>query len=128
MKKIKFGILILLGIFLIISCNNNDDENPQTEINGEYVGIFERGENNSIVELTFNNGNWSGESEIIKFPALCNGTYTNSGNTITFENACPWTAEFDWTLILGGEWNYSLNENLLILTKTNGDKYTLTKQ
>jgi hypothetical protein len=124
----KPKILILIGlIFVILSCNN-DDENPQTEINGEYVGIFERGGNNSNVELTFNNGNWTGESEIVKFPALCNGTYSNSGNVITFENACPWTAEFDWTLILGGEWNYSLNGNSLILTKTNGDKYTLTKQ
>tara|TARA_R110002124_G_scaffold214111_3_gene380152 strand:- start:66 stop:443 length:378 start_codon:yes stop_codon:yes gene_type:complete len=124
----KPKVLILIGlIFVILSCNN-DDENPQTEINGEYVGIFERGGNNSSVELTFNNGNWSGESEIVKFPALCNGTYSNSGNVITFENACPWTAEFDWTLILGGEWNYSLNGNSLILTKTNGDKYTLTKQ
>ncbi|MEP4780703.1 MAG: hypothetical protein ABJZ18_07005, partial [Algibacter sp.] len=89
---------------------------------------FVRGGNNSNVELTFNNGNWTGESEIVKFPALCNGTYSNSGNVITFENACPWTAEFDWTLILGGEWDYSLNGNSLILTKTNGDKYTLTKQ
>lgn len=124
----KPKILILIGlIFVILSCNN-DDENSQTEINGEYVGIFERGENNSNVELTFNNGNWYGESEVTKFPALCNGTYSNSGDIITFENACPWTAEFDWTLILGGEWNYNLNGNTLILTNTNGDKYTLTKQ
>lgn len=124
----KPKVLILIGlIFVILSCNN-DDEIPQTEINGEYVGIFERGGNNSNVELTFKNGNWSGESEIIKFPALCNGTYSNSGNIITFENACPWTAEFDWTLILSGEWNYSLIGNSLTLTKTNGDKYTLTKQ
>lgn len=124
----KPKILILIGlIFVILSCNN-DDEKPQTEINGEYVGIFERGGNNSNVELTFNNGNWTGESEIVKFPALCNGTYSKSGNVISFENSCPWTAEFDWTLILGGEWNFSLNGNSLILTKTNGDKYTLTKQ
>ncbi len=124
----KPKILILIGlIFVILSCNN-DDENSQTEINGEYVGIFERGENNSNVELTFNNGNWNGESEVTKFPALCNGTYSNSGDVITFENACPWTAEFDWTLILGGKWNYNLNGNTLILTNTNGDKYTLTKQ
>ncbi|WP_241748736.1 META domain-containing protein [Aestuariibaculum suncheonense] len=112
---------------LILSCNS-DDESPQAVINGEYIGIFERGENNSNVELIFNNGNWRGESEVVKFPALCNGTYSSSGNVITFENACPWTAEFDWSLILTGEWNYSLDGNSLILTKTNGDKYTLTKQ
>ncbi len=125
---IKQNFLILVGLlFIILSCNT-DDENSQPEINGEYVGVFERDGNNSNVELTFNNGNWTGESEIVKFPALCNGTYSSSGNVITFENACFWTAEFDWTLILSGEWNYRLNGNSLILTKTNGDKYTLTKQ
>ena len=124
----KPEILILIGIIFISFACNSDDQNSQTEINGGYVGIFERGGNNSNVALTFNNGNWTGESEIVKFPALCNGTYSNSGNVITFENACPWTAEFDWTLILGGEWSYSLNGNSLILIKTNGDKYTLTKQ
>ena len=85
----KPKILILIGlIFVILSCNN-DNENSQPEINGEYVGIFERGENSSNVELTFNNGNWNGESETEKFPALCNGNYSISGNVITFENACP---------------------------------------
>ncbi len=124
----KSKVLLIIGlIFVILSCNK-DDENSQTEINGEYVGFFERGGNNSSVKLTFNNGSWSGESEIVKFPALCNGTYSKSGNVITFENACTWTAEFDWTLILGGDWNYSLKGNSLVLTKTNGDKYTLTKQ
>ena len=78
--------------------------------------------------MTFINGTWTGESGIVKFPALCNGTYSNSSNAMTFENACVWTADFDWTLILGGDWTYTFNGNLLIMTKSNGDKYTLTKQ
>ncbi|SIQ73233.1 hypothetical protein [Maribacter ulvicola] len=124
----KLKLLFLIGLLLVIlSCNTND-ENPKTEINGKYIGIFERNGKNSNVELTFNDGNWTGESEIVKFPALCNGRYSYTANIITFENACPWTAEFDWSLILGGEWNYSFNGNLLILAKKNGDKYTLTKQ
>jgi hypothetical protein len=121
-------ILFLSVIILLIIGCNKDDENIETNIDGIYTGIFERGGNNSNVELIFNNGTWIGKSETVKFPALCNGGYSISGNVITFENACAWTAEFDWTLILGDEWNYSLNGNLLILTKTNGDKYTLTKQ
>ena len=124
----KPKILILIGIIFIIFACNNDDENPQTEINGEYVGIFERDGRSSNVEFTFNNGTWTGESQIVKFPALCYGTYSNSGNVITFENHCAWTTEFDGTLILVGEWNYSLNGNSLILTNTYRDKYTLTKK
>ncbi|MGM0946127.1 MAG: hypothetical protein ACQEW9_13160 [Bacteroidota bacterium] len=123
--KTKF--LILIGILITtLACNNDDNSLPNIE--GEYIGIFERGGNTSNVELTFNNGAWTGESETEKFPALCNGTYSISGKVIAFENACAWTAEFDWTLILSDNWNYNLNGNTLVLTKTNEDKYTLTKQ
>ena len=120
-------VLYMIVVLSIISCNK-DDENIDTNIQGNYNGIFERNGNSSNVELTFNNGNWAGESDIVKFPALCSGTYAISGNKIAFENSCFWTAEFDWSLILSDDWNYNLNENSLILTKTNGDKYTLTKQ
>ena len=122
--KFLFLSLIILSTF---GCNKEDD-NIETSIDGNYIGIFERSGNTSNVELTFNNGIWTGESETVKFPALCNGTYSDSGNVMTFENSCTWTAEFDWTLILGGDWSYTFNGNLLIMTKSNGDKYTLTKQ
>ena len=120
-------ILILIGILITtFACNNNDDDS-QSNIEGVYTGIFERNGNTFNVDLTFTNDSWTGESEIAKSPALCSGTYSISGNLITFENACAWTAEFDHSLILGGEWNFSLNGNTLILTKNNEDKYTLTK-
>jgi hypothetical protein len=122
--KFLFLAIIILSIF---GCNK-EDENIEKSIDGNYFGIFERSGNTTNVALTFNNGIWTGESETMKFPALCNGTYSSSGNVMTFENACAWTAEFDWTLILGGDWSYTLNGNLLIMTKANGDKYTLTKQ
>lgn len=124
----KTKIFFLLTLVITIFGCNKDDENIETSIDGNYIGIFDRSGNTSNVELTFNNGTWTGESETVKFPALCNGTYSGSGNVITFKNACAWTAEFDWSLILGGDWNYTLNGNSLILTKANGDKYTLTKQ
>ncbi len=123
----KSKILISIGIILItIACNN--DDNSQSHIDGDYIGIFERNGNFTNVELTFMNGTWTGESEVVKFPALCNGTYSISENLVTFENSCSWTADFDWTLILSNEWNYNLNGNKLILTNNNEDKYTLTKQ
>ncbi|PCE62843.1 hypothetical protein [Sediminicola luteus] len=127
-EKQIMKLKVLISLLVIVPSCKNDDDNLQTKINGQYVGIFERDGNKSNVTLTFNNGNWIGESETVKFPALCNGTFTNSGNVINFENACIWTAEFDWTLILGGEWHYNLHGNSLIITKTNGDKYNLTKQ
>ena len=96
--KTKIFFLLTL-VITIIGCNK-DDENTEANVDGNYIGVFERDGNTSNIELTFNNGTWTGESETEKFPALCNGTYSISGNVIAFENACNWTAEFDWTLIL----------------------------
>ena len=83
----KTKIFFLLTLVITIFGCNKDDEHIETSIDGNYIGIFDRSGNTSNVELTFNNGTWTGESEIVKFPALCNGTYSISGNIVTFENA-----------------------------------------
>jgi len=123
----KLKTLILIGILVIAFACNNDDE-IQPNIDGKYVGIFERNGNTSNVELNLNNGTYFGESETEKFPGICNGNYSISNNSIDFENLCAWTAEFDWSLILVENWNFIFENNVLTLTKSNGDKYTLTKQ
>jgi hypothetical protein len=124
----KPRILILIGILITTFACNNDDDNSQPNINGEYTGFFERDGNTSNVELNFINGVYSGVSDTEKFPAICNGNYSMSNVSVQFENECVWTADFDWTLILKENWSYTLQNNILIMTKSNGDKYTLTKQ
>ncbi|EKT4520703.1 hypothetical protein JE945_002472 [Flavobacterium psychrophilum] len=121
-------LIIVTFLFILISCSKNDAEVeiPQN-INGNYVGFFERNGVSSNVQLNLTNGTFNGQSTTLKFPALCNGTYIITSNTITFEDKCMWTAEFDWTLILNGEWNYIMNGNNLTLTKANGDKYVLSQ-
>jgi hypothetical protein len=125
--KTKTFMLIMLVIAILTSCDK-DDNNVKTNIDGNYIGTFERGENITNVEISFNNGIFNGQSDVEKFPALCNGSYSITENLITFENACPWTAEFDWTLILSGNWTYNIINNELILINDIGDKYTLTEQ
>ncbi len=124
----KTKILMMMGLLIAMVGCHEDAQQLQGHINGTYVGIFERNGNSSGVELTFNRGAFNGQSEIEKFPALCNGTYVISGNSIIFANDCPWTAEFDWSLILSDAWNFGLNNNILTMTHPNGDKYTLTQQ
>lgn len=122
----KTLFLIILAL-TILGCNTADEITPQN-VAGDYTGVFQRGQNTSNVTLTLQGGNWSGESEFEKFPALCSGTYTLSDDNITFVNACIWTAEFDWSLILSGQWKCKWKDNSLVITYTNGDQYTLTKQ
>lgn len=120
------NLIFLVLLVAMLGCNQ-DDENLQT-LNGTYIGIFERDGEVADVELTLDNGTYQGQGEHPKFPAICRGTYTLSGNKITFVNTCAWTANFDWTLILSGEWQFALNNKVLIMTNAAGDRYTLNRQ
>jgi hypothetical protein len=124
--KSKTLILVCL-LFTIISCKK-EEAKIHTIIDGLYKGEFVRNRNTSKVEITFKNGSFNGKSDIEKFPALCNGAYVITGNTLTFTNNCFWTAEFDWSLILSDQWKFVLNKKVLILRKSNGDKYSLKQQ
>ncbi len=80
---------------------------------GRYVGTFQRNTSTagqiSNVTITFSANNWTGQSQYAKYLALCHGTYIAKGtNSISFENACPWTAEFDWTLILSQDYKITI--------------------
>ena len=97
-------------------------------LNGSFQGSFKRDDKTANVTLNLNNNVFSGTSDVDKFPAICNGIYTISENNIFFMNECIWTADFDWTLILSGNWSYDLNPNsVLTMTEDNGDQYILTK-
>lgn len=117
-------LLILIALLHLLSCTKSN----KTNVNGSYIGVFERNGVTSNVELTLTNGQFSGQSDQDSYPAICSGAYAVSGNTISFENECGFLANFDHTLILSDNWSYSYNNNVLILTKANGDKYTLTLQ
>ena len=104
---------------------------------GNYIGTFQRSNSGggqiSNVSITFSANNWTGQSQYEKYPALCHGTYKASGSdNITFENACPWTAEFDGTLILSKEYKLKVVGNSIEISRDyNGaykDIYKLTKQ
>ncbi|WP_268034061.1 hypothetical protein [Algoriphagus sp. PAP.12] len=121
LKSLLF--LLLVWPLLFFTCGN-EDEYP-TFMEGAYSGIFIRNGESSEVELKFENGKFEGNSEITKFPAICNGTYQVSGNKIEFTNSCAWTAEFDWSLILSGSWGLQKTNTQLTLTHSNGDRYIL---
>ncbi len=122
-------ITLFLALMLFLSCHKNDDDavTPH-EITGNYIGTFTRGDHTSKVTFQLLKFTFKGEGELQKFPALCHGKYSINEQTINFQNLCPWTAEFDSTLILSGTWRYSFNGKTLILNSENGDQYFLTRQ
>lgn len=121
------------------SCSE-DGQLEQKFEEGTFTGTFQRdlvfGDNEiANITLTFDGNRWSGTGDYPKYPALCSGTYSIDGKKITFQNECPWTAEFDWTLILSGEYKLTKTGSVLEFSRdyrsatsdTYIDQYRLTK-
>jgi len=131
-------IVIWIIFIAIASCEKSKDEIAP---DGVYTGTFQRqlafgGGDISNVTITFSSNTWTGSSDKVKYPALCHGTFSISDQKITFNNECAWTAEFDWSLILAGEYDFvSDGQQLKIIRDYSGpatdawaDIYILTKQ
>ena len=133
-------LLLILSTLVTVSCEKtNPGQIPldQGVPEGTYTGTFQRqtstGGQISNVTITFTENNWTGQSQMAKYPALCHGTYKrDGGDNITFNNGCAWTAEFDWTLILGQDYKIkTVDKSVEITREYNGgmkDVYKLTKQ
>ncbi|MDB5149760.1 MAG: hypothetical protein JWQ57_3780 [Mucilaginibacter sp.] len=132
MKQLFAFILLLATV--VSSCKKNDN-NQVSNLSGTYAGTFQRKVSGngavSNVSLSFAADDWNGESQMAKYPALNHGTFSIAGNKITFKNESVWTAEFDWSLILNGDYDINTSGNSVTITKTynNGiqDVYTLVK-
>ncbi|MBL7770548.1 MAG: hypothetical protein JNK20_16330 [Flavipsychrobacter sp.] len=122
---------------LLSSCSKNND-NPANSLSGRYSGTFKRFNINSDitaqVSLNFNKNNWTGSSQYQTYPALHSGTFQVKDNneTISFTNKAGWTADFDWTYILDGNFILHKNNDSLVFTKSYGngavDVYKLAKE
>jgi hypothetical protein len=134
--------IVWFGCCLIsfLGCNK-EGQNISKNIDGVYIGTFQRvlvwsDSDTAKISLTFSSGTWTGTSDKVKYPALCNGTYSIMGDTIIFENGCAWTAEFDWSLILSGKYGLKMDGNTIEISRdyrsstadTYTDKYKMMRQ
>lgn len=123
--KTVTGLIVL--ILMLAACNKVDSES--NSLYGRYTGIFNRtGMDTSQVSLVFNGASFIGETNQSNYPALCKGNYDINYNSIHFTDSCAWTANFDWSLILSGDYNINFNEGTVRIWKTNGnitDEYLL---
>ena len=81
--------------------------------------------------LILDGNKFEGTSSIVKYPAICRGTFTLGGDEIEFRNGCAWTAEFDWSLILSGKFKFTKEGDEIVITKSdNGffDIYRLKRK
>ena len=110
---------------MLLSCQ--DSEEPDFSLtNGTYSGVFYRSSPTtkwagSSVVITFDDGTFNGGSDSVKYPAICEGTYKKVGlSSVEFANTCVWTADFDWSFILGGRYEIDYVNDELIMTQSVG--------
>jgi len=124
----KLKLLICFGV-LIITFACSKENNSELIIDGKYVGIFERNELITNVQLDLNKNKFSGESDRINFPAIYFGEFSVLNKSLIFDNKRQIiTTEFDPNLILNGSWNYEFQNSKLTMTNSIGDIYILIKE
>ena len=87
--------------------------------NGVYSGTFtvtyfvdmpeSWGRGSGITTLELKNGKFTCAGNPNRFPAGGSGNYSIQDDKIIFEDLSFWTADFDWNLILKGEYDYTFD-------------------
>lgn len=115
--------VITLFVFVLIMIACKDDDFSTLIVDGTYYGTFTIIESSgqtqsSYVTFIFSNNKYSCLPQKKYLPPVGAGAFTTNGNMITLTDTAIHTAEFDWTLILNGDFEYSYNGNTLTLRQS----------
>jgi len=134
LQRLSF-ILLATASLTLAGCKDAFDPISDGD-NVVYMGTFMRGgplidTGTSDVTLRFKDGVFEGTSSEINYPAICNGTYSVKGTNINFKNQCFFPANFDWGLILAGDFEYEQRGDSLVIRRSYEggvyDQYKLKK-
>ena len=112
--KNRRTLLTITGLFIAMTACTETEKQTATLSDGSYTGTFtveyDDGQNDSnSVTITISGNHYSCSAGENHIPAGGHGTFTISGSTITFRDEMMWTADFDWNLILNGEYNFKID-------------------
>jgi hypothetical protein len=99
-------IIAILVTIIFWACSDTG-VNP-IDLQGTYQGTFTITHSTGLVQsgkvtFTFTDGRYTCVPETRYLPPSGAGSFVMGHNTISLTDTVPHTAEFDWTLILGGE-------------------------
>lgn len=133
MPKLITYLLFLSLPVILAGCTKDGNQ----IITGKYTGSFTVNylsvshAGNTTVEL-MDNGQYHCTGNPNYYPAGGSGSFTITGNKISFKDMGIWTANFDGNLILNGEYDYTFDGTTLIISAFKNSVgqyvYTLTKQ
>ena len=143
MRKVCKIWLVTFVALVFYACSNDDNNETIVEsLNGTYSGTFtvkyledpvfyDQLVLSNDVSIEFENGTFTCSNGENFIPAGGSGEYELHGNKITFNDENAWFANFDWNLILEGEYNIIQKRSVIIISARKGIglyKYQLTKQ
>lgn len=112
MKKIYY--LVLLSTILF-ACKK-DENNPQ--LSGDYTGTFRTLVQGKLVMTDFDVSLTGDQFKVTKGSKMGSGSYeTGSNNQVVFKDKNLWTADFNWNVILTGNYTFKVTGDSLILSK-----------
>jgi len=135
--------MILLAVITLIACSKhsslssgNINKVNDAKPDGTYSDTFQRVVHDtgaiSHVSIIFSSGNYSGQSEMNYYPVIGKGTFKIFSDSISFRASMVYTANFDWTLILSGDYKIKMNNSELEIWRdydnSSKDIYKLKKQ
>lgn len=116
------GFIIALTIlsFALTGC----EEEILTKFTGKYAGIFICSNSGSSTRpsgpasITFDGNTYTSTGNEDRIPAGGSGNFEIlNSQSVRFRDHNLWTADFDWGLILNGEYNYKAEGDSLFLAK-----------
>lgn len=131
--KTKFLIATIFSIAILLSSCDKDDLNiKEGTYKGTFTVTYSSETQSGQTTLELKNGKFSCSGNSNRIPAGGSGTFSSGNNKITFNDENVWTADFDWNLILSGNYDYTFDgKKLKISADKNGVgnyKYDLEKQ
>jgi hypothetical protein len=131
--RTKFLIATIFSITTFLSsCNRNDLNIKDGTYKGTFTVTYSSGIKSGQTILELKDGKFVSSGNTNRIPAGGSGTFSPENKKITFNDENPWTADFDWNLILNGKYDYAFDGKKLILSADkNGAgnyRYDLEKQ
>lgn len=132
MRKFYIVSLLVLIISFFTGCTK---DKPSIQ-DGIYKGIFtvtySNGTQTNPVTVELKNRNYTSSSNANRIPAGGSGTFQINKNKMIFSDDKMWTADFDWNLILNGEYEAVFDGKKLTLSANKNNVgnywYELEKQ
>ncbi len=125
MRTLIFLFTILTIMTIFIGCKKDGLKLEEGIYSGTFTVTYSSGKETGITTIEFKDSKFTCTANSNRTPAGGSGTYSIDNGVITFNDENVWTADFDWNLILSGQYEYSFDGNILKISadKTNVGNY-----